>query len=624
MVGLLGDKILLVDPPIHHLVSQFVGGVYWYPSLAVSYLKSVLSSIKIESSCKHWNGEFHNFLVGQFDAVEPEDAILSLYMFSSMLFPNYYRGGGKRILKVVKNVVKENADYDFNEHLAFFETEAVDWVDKWVSKVKWGDYDLVGISTVTLTQLIPGLYLARAIKSISPKTLTVFGGFACHGNFGARLIETFDQIDIVADGEGELIIQDLANTLNRRSEITSVKGTIQRSDGRVVRNPPQPLTTDLSSLPFPDYSDYPDSDKIEELLIEMGRGCPWSRCAFCTSFTSPIYRFRPAERVFQELLYESDRHKTRRFVFVDLDVVGNVGNLQKLCDLLIEEKRDFDLFAELCPQNTTKELLEKMQKAGFKRIQVGFESFSNPLLKKMQKDSRVIDNIKVLKWGKELGMKVTGNIIVGFPTETVDDLRTTLSVMKTCNNLMQYVTTADFNLNYGSTVYTNPKDYGVTINIETKLKSFGKDEIERLLFGQDIFAWLPDKVKDKILQYFYSFRKENDNSSVSDQLLEYRNLIDESLNKWQAEIPELEYYDMKTFLQIKDERTHRIAKIYTLEHDERDIFMLCENVQSLEDLHQALPQLTNDHIREKLDLFIKHELVYSEDGRYINLATRAR
>jgi guanylate kinase len=131
-------------------------------------------------------------------------------------------------------------------------------------------------------------------------------------------------------------------------------------------------------------------------------------------------------------------------------------------------------------------------------------------------------------------------------------------------------------------------------------------------------------MKDRILQYFYSFKKENENPSVNDQLLEYRNLIDESLNKWQAEVPELEYYDMKTFLQIKDERTHRIAKIYTLEHDERDIFMLCEDVQTLETLHQALPQLEKDKIREKLDLFTKHELVYSEDGKFINVATRAR
>lgn len=615
---------MLVDPPIHHLVSQFVGGVYWYPSLAVSYLKSVLSSINIESSCRHWNGEFHNFLADQVEVVEPEDAILSLYTFSSMLFPEYYRGKGKRILKVVKNVAKENTHYDYSERLAFFETEAVDWIDKWISRTNWTDYGLVGISAVTLTQLIPGLYLAKAIKSASPKTLTVFGGFACHGNFGARLIEIFDQIDIVADGEGEPIIQDLAKSLDDRSDIASVKGTIQRHDGNVVRSLPQPLTTDFSSLPFPDYSDYPNSDKIEELLIEMGRGCPWAKCAFCTSFTSPIYRFRPAERVFQELLYESDRHKTRRFVFVDLDIIGNVKNLQKLCDLLIDERRDFDLFAESCPQSISKGLLEKMQKAGFKRIQVGFESFSNPLLRKMQKDSKVIDNIKVLKWGKELGIKVTGNIIVGFPTETVEDLRITLEVLKTCNNLVQYVTTADFNLNYGSTVYTNPKNYRVTIDLGTKLKSFGKDEIERLLFGQDIFAWLPDKMKDKILQYFYSFKKENENPSVNDQLLEHRNLIDESLNKWQAEVPELEYYDMKTFLQIKDERTHRIAKIFTLEHDERDIFMLCEEIQTLESLHQALPQLTKDHIKEKLDLFIKHELVHGEDGRYLNLATRAR
>nr|MDO8099058.1 radical SAM protein [Candidatus Njordarchaeota archaeon] len=617
-------KIMLVDPPTHHLVSQFVGGVYWYPSLAVSYLKSVLSSANVESDCRHWNGEFHNFLADELDVIEPEDAILSLYSFSSMLFPKYYRRKGKKILKIVRNVVRENKDYEFDDRLTFFESEVEDWVNKWTESIKWIDYKLVGISAVTLTQLIPGLYLAKSIKSVSPNTLTVFGGFACHGNFGARLIEIFDQIDVVADGEGELIVKDLANTLEGTLDLSSVKGIVHRHGETVVRNPPQPLIADLSSLPFPDYGDYPNSDKIEELLIEMGRGCPWGKCVFCTSMTSKGYRFRPAERVFQELLYESDKHKTRRFVFVDLDILGNARNLEKLCDLLIAENRDFDLFAEACAEKVTKPILEKMSKAGFRRLQVGFETFSNPLLRKMQKDSKAIDNIKVLKWGKELGTKITGNIIVGFPGETVEDLKKSLQVMRSCNHLIQYVTTADFNLNYGSTVYTSPKEYGVTVNLGARLNNFSNDEIARLMFGQDIFPWLPDKMKDSILQYFYSFKQENEDSATTRQLFKFRNIIDESLSKWQSESPGLEYYDMKTFLQIRDERTHRLTKFYTLEANERDVFMLCENVQTLEMLHKTLPHLSRELIKEKLDLFMKHELVYGdEDEKYINLATRA-
>jgi ribosomal peptide maturation radical SAM protein 1 len=542
-----------------------------------------------------------------------------------MLFPKYYKGKGKRILKTVKNVVRENKSYEFSDRLAFFESEVENWVRKWAEGIKWTDYRLVGISAVTLTQLIPGLCLAQSIKSVSPSTLTVFGGFACHGNFGARLIETFDQIDAVADGEGELVIKELAGTLDGTVELGSVKGTIQRRGETIMRNPPQPLIADLSSLPFPDYSDYPNSDKIEELLIEMGRGCPWGKCAFCTSMTSPGYRFRPAEQVFRELLYESDRHKTRRFVFIDLDIFGDTKNLEKLCDLLIAEDRDFDLFAEACAEKASRPILGKMAKAGFRRLQVGFESFSNPLLKKMQKDSAAIDNMKVLKWGKEFGMKITGNVIVGFPGETSEDLKKTLQVMRACNHLIQYVTTADFNLNYGSTVYTSPKQYGVKITLGARLEHFNKDETARLMFGQDIFPWLPDKLKDRILQYFYSFKIERENSATTKQLLRFRNIIDESLNKWQSENPGLEYHDVKTFLQIRDERTHRVTKIYTLEHDERDVFILCENVQTLDTLQQALPQLSKELIKEKLDLFMKHELVYGEeDGRYINLATRAR
>src|SRR5258708_15840287 len=93
--------------------------------------------------------------------------------------------------------------------------------------------------------------------------------------------------------------------------------------------------------------------------------------------------------------------------------------------LLAEKKREFGLFYEV-KANLRKDQVQLLREAGIETIQPGIESLSDNVLRIMRKGVTTLQNIQLLKWCTELGLKVIFNIIWGFPGETPDDYKTTI------------------------------------------------------------------------------------------------------------------------------------------------------------------------------------------------------
>src|SRR5262249_59991911 len=75
-----------------------------------------------------------------------------------------------------------------------------------------------------------------------------------------------------------------------------------------------------------------------------------------------------------------------------------------------------ELFYEV-KSNLTKASLAAMRAAGVTWIQPGIESLSNLTLQVMGKGTTAIQNIQLLRWCAELGVKPSWNILYGFPGE---------------------------------------------------------------------------------------------------------------------------------------------------------------------------------------------------------------
>src|SRR5689334_21736757 len=83
---------------------------------------------------------------------------------------------------------------------------------------------------------------------------------------------------------------------------------------------------------------------------------------------------------------------------------------------LVGDARRYELVYET-KSNLRKDEVELLAAAGVSELQPGIESFSTPVLERMGKGATRLLNVQVLKWCAELGVKVSWNLLYGFPGE---------------------------------------------------------------------------------------------------------------------------------------------------------------------------------------------------------------
>ena len=87
---------------------------------------------------------------------------------------------------------------------------------------------------------------------------------------------------------------------------------------------------------------------------------------------------------------------------------------------LASQGLNLELFYEV-KANLKKDHIRLLREAGITRIQPGVESFSNKILNLMGKGVKGLQNIQLLKWCKEYGIRPFWNILFGFPGEDPEE-----------------------------------------------------------------------------------------------------------------------------------------------------------------------------------------------------------
>jgi ribosomal peptide maturation radical SAM protein 1 len=192
---------------------------------------------------------------------------------------------------------------------------------------------------------------------------------------------------------------------------------------------PRAVFADLDSLPVPRFEDYFAALERSSLRahvrpglpVETSRGCWWGavhQCTFCgLNGTGMGFRSKSAERVVAELDELADRHGISDFEAVDN--ILDMGYYKSLLPMLAADGRPRRLFYEI-KANVTRARLEEMVRAGIVWVQPGIESLHSDVLKLMDKGIQGWQNIQLLKWLRELGLRLFWSVLWGFPGEKDD------------------------------------------------------------------------------------------------------------------------------------------------------------------------------------------------------------
>jgi len=293
--------------------------------------------------------------------------------------------------------------------------------------------DIVGITSIA-PLMSSALLSAKAAKETLPNVEVIMGG--PHATFmDEQVIAEQTAVDLIVRGEGEQTLLEIAQTLGDKNKLHDIKGITFKENDKVLRTPNRPFIEDLDALPRPAY-DLFDLDRYrlfgKRLLpVITSRGCPF-QCNFCvaTRMFGKEYRMRSAKAVLDELEWLKNTHGAEAFTFYDDTLTFNKERLFKILDGMKSRAINLPWDCQTRVDQVTPEVLTRMRAAGCQQVFFGVESGCQKVLKAINKKTRVEQNEKAIKMAKDAGLFVTISLIIGYPGETQDTLRETLTFVQ--------------------------------------------------------------------------------------------------------------------------------------------------------------------------------------------------
>jgi anaerobic magnesium-protoporphyrin IX monomethyl ester cyclase len=299
----------------------------------------------------------------------------------------------------------------------------------------------VGFSTLTGPPLLPTMRASQEIKKRSDVAI-IWGGI--HATMLPVQTVQNDFIDVVAIGEGEQTIVELANLLRQErwqvGALKEVAGIAFKDDGQAVVTQPRPFIQNLDDI-HPAWhhldvrryflsSDYFLSGLGGDRAVVMftSRGCPW-RCALCYNIfvNKRVFRAQSAERVLSDVRDLRTRFDITGIVFEDDNFFTNRERALRII-------RGLDV-----PWNSTIRVDEvarggegfvtELRENHCVELRIGVETGSPRILELIKKDITLEQVRKVTKWCAKHGIVTNLMFMVGFPGETWSDVHQTLDLM---------------------------------------------------------------------------------------------------------------------------------------------------------------------------------------------------
>ncbi|MHC4202495.1 MAG: B12-binding domain-containing radical SAM protein, partial [Planctomycetota bacterium] len=288
--------------------------------------------------------------------------------------------------------------------------------------VKREGLDFVGFKLWTGAGFHGAMILAEEIKKANPG-ITIFGGGPHVDWFMHRTLEVTGLFNVLAYGEGEEVIVQLAEHVEGRRKLQDVSNAIYRDrHGRIVTNP-QIRVQDMDSIPLPCYDEdvYPamrGDEKVKILLLDESRGCPNS-CNFCIHPAKSGRRRRTTSAtVFADRLEEvMKRYGFRSFRFAGSN--PPVALRRDIAREILRRGLDVSFSCFTHARGADPNDFALLKRAGCRALALGVESGCQRILdESMNKRVKVEDLRRAVAQCKEAGIAVVASVIVPAPHET--------------------------------------------------------------------------------------------------------------------------------------------------------------------------------------------------------------
>jgi len=297
--------------------------------------------------------------------------------------------------------------------------------------------DVVGIRSLTLSKDCVKV-VAETVKGWNKDCFLMTGGPYATDDPCDALNKGL--IDVAVIGEGENTIVDLIQSLIDNTPFTKIPGIAFQQNGELKKTQPRDFIFDLDSLPFPDYSEV-DLDQFSNRFLNFtakissphanimtSRGCPY-RCAYCHNVLGKKFRARSPENILEEIRFIYDQYGITDFQVIDDIFNLDMNRAKKICDLIIKSEMNltFAFPNAIRADRVDEELVDKMTEAGTKFTSIAIETASPRIQKLINKNLNLEKASLAIDLFAKAGVVTRGFFMLGFPTETENEVIETIN-----------------------------------------------------------------------------------------------------------------------------------------------------------------------------------------------------
>ncbi|OGX15656.1 MAG: hypothetical protein A2166_02685 [Omnitrophica WOR_2 bacterium RBG_13_41_10] len=347
-------------------------------------------------------------------------------------------------VKVLDCLVSSGYSYPVDENFTRFGLSDTQILER----IKSFNPDVVGISCMFTSYFKDAHTIAKIVKSYNKNILVIFGG--AHATTFPDIVMKDNNVDLVVIGEGENTICEVLERYQEGKDFNGVKGIVYRFEGKIKKEEPREYIRNLDDIPFPawdlleqDSAIIQQENKKNKFLMRKhlgqiltSRGCP-NECYFCSVKLIWGRRWiaRSAKNIVDEIEFLKNKYNYKEFHFVDDNSSVSKQRTHEICDELLKRRLDIKLATPtgIAIGTLDKEILVKMKRAGFYRLCFGLES-GDPKTQKIIKKKIDLNKAKeTIAIANKLGFWTSGTFIIGFPHETMNEIKKTILFTKSSN-----------------------------------------------------------------------------------------------------------------------------------------------------------------------------------------------
>jgi len=346
--------------------------------------------------------------------------------------------------------------------------------------------DVVGLTMMSV-DYNPVMHCLDIIKEVDPRIVTVVGG--PHPTIVLDEVAANSKIDYIVTHEGEITFPKLLAAI----------AAGQPPAERVLPGE----RPNLDEVPFVDRELFleewrrcgytPDSPEVAFvpelpppfLTIIAGRGCTYN-CSFCQPAERQIFgrfRQRSVANVIAELKLLRERYHFASFMFHDDCLTNNRQWIGEFCRAYKAEGFRQPFFCQSRADIIVhhEDMVKLMAKAGCRGYFIGFESGNDRVLRFLRKGTTRKVNLEAARVCRKYGIAIWANYMLGLPTETPDEVRDTISMLKEIDP--DYYSPAFYTPHPGSDLYA----YCLAndLSLITSHDQYRRNPTETKIKGQD-------------------------------------------------------------------------------------------------------------------------------------------